>query len=138
MLSNDGGSANPRAEKHCLSASPPHRVTSAKGRSKAQFPVRSPRVCLCLNSGEMADVPRPRLRARIDPIPGLAANPRDSLGLHSRAPHVELHCGVESPPGLPQLRGKRRAELALEAPHQRLAHCDILRWLNAKSGVLAT
>ena len=91
-----------------------------------------------INSGEMADVPRPRLRARIDPIPGLAANPRDSLGLHSRAPHVELHCGVESPPGLPQLRGKRRAELALEAPHQRLAHCDILRWLNAKSGVLAT
>ena len=65
-------------------------------------------------------------------------SPRDSLGLRGRTQHLDLHRGVERPPGLPQLRGKRRAELALKAPHQRLAHCGILRWLNAKSGVLAT
>src|ERR1700757_346097 len=59
-------------------------------------------------------------------------------GCVSRAQHFDLHRGVESPPGLLQLRGKRRAELALKAPHQRLAHRDILRWLNAKSGVPTT
>jgi hypothetical protein len=69
---------------------------------------------------------------------GIAANPSDRLGLRGRTSHLGLHRGVERPPGRPQLRGKRRAELALKAPHQRLAHCIIMRWPNPKSGVLAT
>ena len=61
-----------------------------------------------------------------------------ALALRGRAQHFVLHRGVECPPGLPQFRGKRRAELALKGPHQRLAHCDILRWLNAQYRVLTT
>src|SRR6478672_1214456 len=68
----------------------------------------------------------------------IAANPSGRLGQPGRTSHLDLHCGVERPPGRPQLRGKRRAELALKAPHQGLAHCVIMRWPNPKSGVLAT
>jgi hypothetical protein len=72
------------------------------------------------------------------PLLGLSSNLLDDLGLYGRALHLDLHCGVECPPGFPQLRGERRTELAIKAPHQRLAHCDMLRWLNAKSGERAT
>ena len=60
------------------------------------------------------------------------------LGLRASTQHCVLHRGVERHPGLPQLRGERRAELRLKAPHQRLTQCGILRWLHPKSGVLAT
>jgi hypothetical protein len=81
-----------------------------------------------------------RTSPRTDPSRslGIAANPSDRLRLRGRTSHLDLHRGVERPPGRPQLRGKRRAELALKAPHQRLAHCVIMRWPNPKSGVLAT
>jgi hypothetical protein len=57
-------------------------------------------------------------------------NPGECLDLPGRTQHLGLHRGVERPPGFAQLRSKRCAELALEAPHQRLAQCGILRWLN--------
>jgi hypothetical protein len=68
---------------------------------------------------------------RTDPTPGLLASQQAYRTVCGNAQHVGLR--HRCPPGLPQLRGKRRVELALKAPHQRLAHCDIVRWLNPKS-----
>ena len=69
-------------------------------------------------------------------VQGLLASQQTCRTVCGNAQHVGLHHRVECPLGLPQLRGKRRAELALKAPHQRLAHSDIVRWLNARSACL--
>jgi hypothetical protein len=74
-----------------------------------------------------------RFRTASDPTPGLLASQQAWRTVCSDAQHVGLRHSVECPPGLPQLRGKRRVELALKAANQLLAHCDIVRWLNAKS-----
>src|SRR5215467_11809352 len=51
--------------------------------------------------------------------------------------HFTLDCIVERNPGLPQLGSKCRAKLLLEAPDQRVAKRDKVRWINAETCMLA-
>src|SRR5258708_38277530 len=76
---------------------------SALGHSRRRRSRRS--------SANVRTAPRTRPNSR---SLGIAANPNDRLRLRGRTSHLDLHRGVKRPPGRPQLRGKRRAELALK------------------------
>ena len=52
--------------------------------------------------GQKAAVPG---LSALAPLLGLSSNLPDDLGLYGRALHLDLHCGVECPPGFPQLPG---------------------------------